>query len=110
MYAKKLKRKCMVRGCRCIDTYSISLTREHGGSVIICHSCLTSGIKAATIADKEPIKKVIIGKPPDLFFSDINKPVVDEKFICQQCGKECASGIGLISHERSCKGGEKDED
>jgi len=26
-----------------------------------------------------------------------------DKFICQYCGKECASAFGLQSHERNCK-------
>ena len=42
MYAKRLKRKCSVRGCKNTDTFAISRTRELGGSVIICKSCLIS--------------------------------------------------------------------
>ena len=35
----------------------------------------------------------------------------DESYICEHCGKECASSIGLISHMKACKKkeGEGDE-
>ena len=52
MYAKRLKRKCMVRGCKNTDTYSISHTRESGNSVIICIDCLIGGIKSAKKAEQ----------------------------------------------------------
>lgn len=36
---------------------------------------------------------------------------MDEIFVCEHCGKECASSIGLISHMKACKKkeGEGDE-
>lgn len=27
----------------------------------------------------------------------------DPNLVCQYCGKECGSPVGLISHERACK-------
>lgn len=120
MYAKRLKRKCMVRGCKNTDTYSISHTRESGNSVIICIDCLIGGIKSAKKAEKAPKVEYVPSKPPELFFGDaISAPASvvedeadsEEKFICEYCGRECASKIGLTSHLRACerKSGEDDE-
>ena len=46
MYVKKVKRKCNVRGCRCTDSFAISLSREVGNTVIICKSCLGKALGA----------------------------------------------------------------
>jgi hypothetical protein len=78
MYAKKLKRKCMVRGCRNLDTYAISRTREHGNSVIICLDCLNEAIKAAKEADKNPKPKYVPKPPPKLFYLGKVKKKPDE--------------------------------
>lgn len=45
MYAKKVRRKCGVRGCRNTDSYSISYTREAGNTVIICPQCLKQALE-----------------------------------------------------------------
>lgn len=44
MYARRVKRKCGVRGCRNTESYAISRTREAGYSVIICKSCLKEAL------------------------------------------------------------------
>lgn len=72
MYAKRLKRKCSVRGCKNTDTFAISRTRELGGSVIICKSCL--GKALGVIDDINPetgsnIKVTTGGEAPELFFN-----------------------------------------
>lgn len=72
MYAKRLKRKCSVRGCKNTDTFAISRTRELGGSVIICKSCL--GKALGVIDDINPetgsnIKVTTGGEAPTLFFN-----------------------------------------
>lgn len=73
MYAKRLKRKCSVRGCKNTDTFAISRTRELGGSVIICKSCL--GKALGVIDDINPetgsnIKVTTGGEAPKLFFNE----------------------------------------
>lgn len=72
MYAKRLKRKCSVRGCKNTDTFAISRTRELGGSVIICKSCL--GKALGVIDDINPetgsnIEVTTGGEAPKLFFN-----------------------------------------
>lgn len=68
MYVKKVKRKCGVRGCKCTDSYAISLTREVGNSVIICKSCLGKALGALDeIPEEEP--KVATKGIPSLFFN-----------------------------------------
>lgn len=44
MYARKIKRKCGVRGCRNTDSYAISRVSEPGNSVIICKDCLKAAL------------------------------------------------------------------
>jgi hypothetical protein len=68
MYSKKLKRRCSVRGCKCTDTYAISLTREVGNSVIICPACLEKANEAVKNAPAEPEVKASAGAP-SLFFN-----------------------------------------
>lgn len=41
MNIRKVRKKCMMRGCKNTDTYAISKTREFGG-VILCKDCLSS--------------------------------------------------------------------
>ena len=44
MYVRKVRRKCNVRGCRCIDSYAISWTKEAGNTVIACKKCLKEAL------------------------------------------------------------------
>lgn len=112
MYAKRLKRKCMVRGCKNTDTYSISHTRESGNSVIICIDCLTGAIKSAKKAEKAPKVDYVPSKPPQLFFGTaIAAPApapmedeIEEKFICPKCGKEYSMKMHLTNHLKKCEG------
>lgn len=41
---RKVKRKCNVIGCRCIDTYALTATSEYGSSVVICKGCLEAAL------------------------------------------------------------------
>ena len=69
MYVKKLKRKCSVRGCKCTDTYAISLTREVGNTVIICKSCLGKALGAIDDVKPAPEVRVSHSEAPALFFN-----------------------------------------
>ncbi len=44
MYAKKIKRKCGVRGCKNTVSYAISKSREMGNSIIACKECLLEAL------------------------------------------------------------------
>ena len=79
MNVKKLKRKCSVRGCKNIETYAISKTREMGNSVIICKECLKSGYEA-TEKHIEPIKvKQVETKPLFPHPEEVTVPSVADK-------------------------------
>ena len=153
MNAKKIKRKCMVKGCKNTDTYTISKVRDFGDTVLICKDCLQEALKA--IKDYGKPKPPEQPKEPDkpLFYNHLtqqnpvpdesepapDEPVTDEstsdksttdetvsdesatdesepdnnvpenpdtQFICPKCGKVCGSQIGLISHQKSCGGGD----
>lgn len=72
MYARKVRRKCSIRGCRCTESFAISKTREIGNSVIICKNCLKDGLIA--IDEIKPKAKSNIPKSnpaniPSLFFN-----------------------------------------
>ncbi|MCK9477988.1 MAG: hypothetical protein M0R40_00615 [Firmicutes bacterium] len=120
MNIKKLKRRCMVRGCKSVDTYAISQTREAGNSVIVCKSCLESALKE--MADYKEPEKPKRTEPKGLFF-DISKrePVVLEEssepigvklpklsdlngYVCTDCGRAFEKPRGLEMHKRFCKG------
>ena len=77
MYARKVRRKCSIRGCRCTESFAISKTREIGNSVIICKNCLKDGLIA--IDEIKPKAKSNIPKSnpsniPSLFFNAQIKP------------------------------------
>ena len=59
---KRIKKKCMIRGCKCLDSYAISKGNEFGG-VVLCMECMKEiGLKAAEIdTPPEAIKQDIFG-------------------------------------------------
>ena len=69
MFVKKVRRKCGVRGCKNIDTYTLSLSRESGNSVIICKSCLGKALGAIDEAVEEKSTLVSHTEAPALFFN-----------------------------------------
>lgn len=118
MYIKKLRRKCSVRGCKNTDTFAVSLTREMGGSVIVCKSCLEKALKAVGEYDNiVPAAKTEITAAPPLFFNntaneaetdrayigDDIKQETEAVFACPSCGKEFDSERGFKTHLRYCK-------
>lgn len=127
MYARKVKRKCSVRGCKCIDSYAISLTRESGNTIIACKKCLNEAIEAIKSVDpvtKSNIPAIKQTAPPPLFFHPEVEKVEEasvvgaeqpaetteeaeettaESYVCPTCGKTFGSNNGLIAHSRYCK-------
>ena len=124
----------MVRGCKNIETYAISKTREMGNSVFMCKECMADALKSAesyiepvkskkkayikplfyhpeldantsTIGNEPELAEVIgLNGAKDIPVAEVNAPTEVEKHICDKCGKECASKLGLINHSRYCKG------
>ena len=70
MNIRKVKRKCGMRGCKCTDSYALSLTSEMGNSIIVCKSCLEKALDAIENykEDTTPVKKVS-REAPALFFN-----------------------------------------
>ena len=69
MYVKKLRRKCGVRGCRNLESYTLSLRSESGNSVIICRDCLEAALKAIDKYEKDaPKVKKSTAKDTPLFY------------------------------------------
>lgn len=123
MYAKRIRRKCSVRGCRSIDTYSIAKSKEAGNSVIICKSCLEDALKSIKnpVQDKDP--RVAPQDVPPLYPTAVPKTASEEateptqaevvveptqdaevpptdasEFVCPHCGQVCKSELGLQKH------------
>ena len=72
MFVRQVKRKCNVRGCKNIDCFAISRTREVGNTVIICKSCLGKALGAIDEIDpktKSNIPAVDNTSVPSLFFN-----------------------------------------
>lgn len=122
MFFKRVKRKCHVRGCKNIDSFAISRTREIGNTVIICKSCLERALGA--IDEVEPSSKSNIPEldssdAPPLFFNTIMKQMPPETpkestigesvYKCSGCGKEFKNENGLKAHQRYCKAAESAE-
>ncbi len=70
MNIRKVKRKCGMRGCKCTESYALSLTNEMGNSIIACKSCLVEAAKAVENYKEgvKPERKVSREAPP-LFFN-----------------------------------------
>ena len=48
---------------------------------------------------------IIIGNEPEMVEKEpltATEETKAEKYVCQYCGRECASAFGLRSHERKC--------
>lgn len=69
MYAKRIRRRCMVRGCGNVDTFSVSRTREQGNTVIICEECLQAALGAVSDVPPGIPEKKKESVPPPLFFA-----------------------------------------
>ncbi len=82
MYARQVKRKCSVRGCKNAKCYAISQTREAGNTVIICKDCLSDAldsIEKIAPGEKTNIPKQSNTPPPPLFFNGAIDKVQTEK-------------------------------
>lgn len=130
MYARKVKRKCNVRGCKSTDCFAISRTREVGNTVIICKSCLEKALVAIDEIDpksKSNIPAIDNTAVRPLFFNakalGMTEKEVDDvpsaddatnadgasspedgtEFKCPVCGKTFDSSKGLRMHKKYCE-------
>lgn len=53
IYAKKIKKKCMIRGCGNTETFALSRSGSEFGNVFICASCLAEGLSQVDEARKD---------------------------------------------------------
>lgn len=108
MRVKKIRRKCSVRGCKNIDTYSIARSHEVGNSVIICKSCLEDAL--AEIKNPTPVQDPRVApyrvyvpiEAVEETTQDAEVPPTEaSEFVCPHCGQVCKSESGLQAHIRS---------
>ncbi len=69
MHVKKVKKKCMVKGCRNTDCFSLTAGHEFGNTVIICLDCLKAAAVEAELYKPGTVREKP-KTPPALFFSD----------------------------------------
>ena len=121
MYARPVKRKCGVRGCKNIDSYALSLTREAGNSVIICKSCLGKALGAIDDPQPDTEIRVAYSEAPPIFPRatapveeapveeapaeaetpapvEAEAPVEEATYKCPHCSAVCKSEQGLQKH------------
>lgn len=105
MNVKRVKRKCMVRGCKNTDAYAVSLKREMGNSIIVCSDCAVKISKAIENETKSNISSAIdTVVPTEEDSATHNENIEENKYVCKICGRVCKNEFGLKSHEKSCKG------
>lgn len=97
MNIKKIRRKCMVRGCSNKETYMVSKNRELGNSIIICQDC------AEKILDE--IRKKELPETVQEMEAEEAPEVKETAFVCSKCGKEYQSASSLKRHEKTCTAG-----
>ena len=111
MYARPVKRKCGVRGCKNIDSYALSLTREAGNSVIICKSCLGKALGAIDDPQPETDIRVAYSEAPPIFpratapvgetpvgETPVEQAEEETTYKCPHCSAVCKSEQGLQKH------------
>ena len=97
------RKRCDMSRCRNFAVMDFSRCGGQVGKFDLCQDCIDEIAKYATKAT--PAQEV---KTPEVkaeaYPCDSNcYPEPDAKYICRYCGRECASQIGLSSHERHCK-------
>ena len=73
MYAKRLRRKCSIRGCKNVDTFGLTRSKEGGNSVILCKDCLEASLEAVGKVAAAPVAKREPREAPPLFFNTVKK-------------------------------------
>ena len=76
MNVKKIKRKCAVKGCKNVETFTISKVRDFGDTVLICPSCLAEALKAVKNYGKVK-PKTNIQPPPAVFYNHLTNPLAE---------------------------------
>ena len=99
--AKKVKRKCNVRGCRHTDSYSISHYREGGNTVIICKDCLKEALNAIE-GPKDKELEMPENVKPEIPADDQSTEM--DGLICPKCGREYKSEPAYKKHIEKCGG------
>lgn len=106
MNAKKVKRKCGMRGCKNTASYHLSKTREMGNSIIICEDCLRDALETITGQKWQPIDET--NTPEQTEITKTDEPI-EKTYICSRCGREFLTENGMKTHMRTCKVGRRSE-
>ena len=79
MYVRKVKRICGVRGCRNTQSYSVSLSREAGNSIIICQECAKKVFEALKDEPAPVATALSKNEPAALFYHPEIENVAEEE-------------------------------
>ena len=87
MNVKKIKRKCMVNGCKNLVSFSITRRHQFGNSIHICPECLNEAAKKINETEC---------KPPSA-----NEKETKTECICPVCNKAYKSEASLKQHMKT---------
>jgi hypothetical protein len=88
MNSKKVKRKCMVRGCaKTKNVFAIGKSREIGGDIIMCTDCMVElGILAVELT--KPVASEPVPEPMQETISEFDKLMENTKAVLIDMAKE----------------------
>lgn len=96
MRIKKLKRRCMVNGCRNMVSYSITRRNQLGNSLHICAECAKEVVKAAGGTVERVVEAPVLSERTDTEDTTVQENAGG--FVCPICGKVCKTENGLKKH------------
>ena len=117
IYAKKLKKKCMIRGCGNTESFALSKSLSDIGNVLICASCLAEALSQVDEARKD-FDEAIVEKvkkpsaPPPLFYHPtVIKPIIEADVASEEVA-ESVDGVDTVDDitEDSTKPSEPSEE
>ena len=81
-------------GKRKIVSFSTLGVEEYPNTEIYIGECKNEDVEISTFSDEKAV---------EITSDDVKVEETAEEFICEYCGKVCASALGLAAHKRHCK-------
>ena len=102
MRVKRIKRRCMVNGCRNTASFHITRRNQLGNSIHICEDCLREAVQCIdNVKNDEATEEISEQVVSEMNTDNTQTPEEageKEKFICKICGKKYKTEAGLTAH------------